>query len=124
MAIAYAIDGRNCIQAEVDLASCRSRQLVFAAHHQALLAQKLSTKLEATGQQISEEVGDTVTKYLDGALLSGPTSGESFFAIQLSQVTNWRDCQVIVGHPTGVVSQTLANLVFLQSVSFLILHND
>lgn len=56
MAIAYAVEERNCIQAEVDLASRRCRLLVFAAHNQALRAQHLNTKLETAGEHIAVSV--------------------------------------------------------------------
>lgn len=60
MAIAYAVEERNCIQAEVDLASRRCRQLVFAAHNQALLADKLNAKLDTVEHNISLSVQDVL----------------------------------------------------------------
>jgi hypothetical protein len=58
--IACAIEEGNCLQAEVDLASRRCRQFVFAAHKQALLADKLNAKLGTVKRSVNTSVRGAV----------------------------------------------------------------
>lgn len=58
--IAYVIEEGNCLQAEVDLASRRCRQLVFAAHKQALRADRLNAELSTVRRNISTRLQDVV----------------------------------------------------------------
>jgi hypothetical protein len=58
--IACAIEEGNCLQAEIDLASRRCRQLVFATHKQALCADKLNAKLGTVKQNISTRLQDAI----------------------------------------------------------------
>jgi hypothetical protein len=62
MAIAFVVEERNCIQAEVDLASRRCRLLVFAAHNQALQATQLNSRLDTMGDAIAKTVEDVSNK--------------------------------------------------------------
>ena len=62
MAIACAIEERNCIQAEVDLAARRCRQHVFVAHHQALLAARLNSKLDVVGDEVTATVYSAIER--------------------------------------------------------------
>jgi hypothetical protein len=61
--IACAIEEGNCLQAEVDLASRRCRQLVFAAHKQVLLADKLNAKLGTVKQNVTTSVRGAVASH-------------------------------------------------------------
>jgi hypothetical protein len=60
MALASAVEERNCVHAEANLASHRCRQLVFAAHSQALLMGKFNSKAEAISQQIAQSIRDAI----------------------------------------------------------------
>lgn len=61
MDIARAVEERNCIQAEIDLASRRCRQHVFIAHSEALRAQKLSPKLDSATKHVMTSVQEIVS---------------------------------------------------------------
>jgi hypothetical protein len=83
MALACALEERNCVQAEVDLAARRFRQLVFAAHHQAILAGSLNTRLDAVQQQVAASVRDAIDRHtrsqageMPSPSLSGSLPGE------------------------------------------------
>lgn len=77
MALAYAVEERNCLQAEIDLASRRCRQHVFAAHGQALRAQKLASKFDSISKQVAVSVKEVVHKaQSDGEYLSSSTGGK------------------------------------------------
>jgi hypothetical protein len=60
MAIAQAIEERNCLRAEVDLASRRFRKFVYAAHAQALRAERLATEYASASQQVVSSVQGVV----------------------------------------------------------------
>jgi len=77
MAIAQAIEERNCIQAELDLASRRFRKLVYAAHAQALRAERLSAEYATASQQVVRSVQDVV-QGCSPLVNSSQTSGSSF----------------------------------------------
>jgi len=62
MAIAQAMEERNCLQAEIDLASRRCRQHVYAAHSCALLADKLATRQDVVSKHVVTTVQAIVNK--------------------------------------------------------------
>jgi hypothetical protein len=74
MSIAYAVEERNCLQAEIDLASRRCRQLVFAAHNHALEAENLNAKRETVGLYIFRSMRDVIG---EGAPRSDPARQSS-----------------------------------------------
>ncbi len=65
MAIAFALEERNCIQAEMDLAARRCRQLVFAANTQALRAQQLFDKLGVATSDVVQAIQNVQTPHSD-----------------------------------------------------------
>jgi hypothetical protein len=52
MVIAYACEERNSLQAEVDLASRRCRQMLFAAQTYAVRAEKINLQVNAATQRV------------------------------------------------------------------------
>jgi hypothetical protein len=60
MAIAQAIEERNCLRAEMDLASRRFRKFIYAAHAQALRAERLATEYATASQQVVSSVQGVV----------------------------------------------------------------
>jgi hypothetical protein len=65
MEIAQAIEKRNCIQAEIDLASRRFRHLIYATHAQALRAERLSTEHATASQQVFKSVRTVIESSSD-----------------------------------------------------------
>lgn len=62
MAIAFAWEERNSLQAEVDLASRRCRQMLFAAQTYAVRAERLSEQLDAATKRVHVSVQNIVDK--------------------------------------------------------------
>jgi len=60
MALAYAIEERNCMQVELDLAARRCRQYVFAAHHQALIAARINTTLDSVADEVQASIHSAI----------------------------------------------------------------
>jgi hypothetical protein len=60
MALAFAIEERNCMQAELDLAARRCRQYIFAAHHQALIATRINTTLGSAAGKVHASIHSAI----------------------------------------------------------------
>ena len=82
MVIAQAIEERNCLQAEIDLASRRCRQHVYAAHGCALLADRLAVRQDAVSKHVVLTVESIVNKASPPGRHSPKTPGK-FVALKL-----------------------------------------
>ena len=87
MTIAHAMEERNCLQAEIDLASRRCRQYVYAAHSYALLADRLATRQEVVSNHVVTTVQAIVNKQSPPDVCSQKTCG-TFVAHRVATVTD------------------------------------
>ena len=64
MALVYAIEERNCMQVELDLAARCCRQHIFAAHHQALVAARINTTLNSVADGVHASIHSAVDQQM------------------------------------------------------------
>jgi hypothetical protein len=72
MAVACAVEERNCKQAEMELAARRCRQHILAARHQALLAARLNMNIGPLGDEIRVMVKSAVERERSSMLRCPP----------------------------------------------------
>jgi hypothetical protein len=84
IALAMQVEERNCLQAEIDLASRRCRYNTFTSHHHGLTATNLQKKLEKVSQAVSVSIADAIKNHKASKLphntnVQNPNAGGKFF---------------------------------------------